>query len=67
MPDFMDYVRDRVQADLDVAIAQVTSRPAGLSECAVCDAPISELRQGLGARLCLPHQEEHERRQGRGR
>lgn len=64
MPDFMDYVQDRIQADLDVAIAQVTSRPAGLP---VCDAPISELRQGLGARLCLPHQEEHERRQGRGR
>ena len=67
MPDFMDYVQDRVLQDTDVAIASVTSRAPGLPECVLCDEPISELRQGLGARLCLLHQEEHERRPGRVR
>jgi RNA polymerase-binding transcription factor DksA len=67
MPDFMDYVQDRVLQDLDVAVAQVTTRPPGLPECVLCDAPISELRQGLGARLCLTHQEAHERQQRRSR
>jgi RNA polymerase-binding transcription factor DksA len=67
MPDYMDYVQDRVQQDIDVALAKVATRPAGTPECVICDAPISELRQGLGARLCLPHQEAHERQQRRGR
>lgn len=67
MPDFMDHVQDRVQANLDDALAKATQRTTGLPECVECDAPISALRQGLGARLCLRHQEEHERRTGRAR
>lgn len=66
MPDFMDHVQDRVQRDLDVALSSATARQEGLAECAVCDAPISPLRQGLGARLCLAHQEEQERRAAQG-
>jgi RNA polymerase-binding transcription factor DksA len=67
MPDFMDYVQDRVQADTAIAVAKATQRAPGLAECMVCDEPISQLRQQLGAQRCLPHQEEHERQSGRAR
>jgi RNA polymerase-binding transcription factor DksA len=61
MPDFMDHVQQHVQDNLDDALAAATRRLPGLAECQECDEPISALRQGLGARRCLRHQEEHER------
>lgn len=65
MPDLMDHVQDRVQRDLDVAIAVAQKRRAGLPECEICDEPISTLRQSLGARLCVAHQEDAERQANR--
>lgn len=65
MPDQMDAIQDLVLQQQD-ALARITrerERQVGLAECERCDAPISALRQGLGARLCLTCQERHERDQ----
>ncbi|WP_240183464.1 hypothetical protein [Arenimonas caeni] len=66
MPDFMDHVQDQVQRDLDDALAKATRRGIGLPFCEECDEPISLLRQGLGARLCVAHQSAKEAGQARG-
>jgi RNA polymerase-binding transcription factor DksA len=66
MPDFMDHVQDQVQRNLDDALAVATRRATGLAECEECGAEISALRQGLGARLCVAHQQLRESSQGRG-
>lgn len=66
MPDFMDHVQERVQRDLDVAISEATRHGVGLPFCEECDAPISLLRQELGARLCVAHQSAREADQARG-
>lgn len=66
MPDFMDHVQDQVQRNLDDALAKATRRGIGLTHCEECDAPISGLRQQLGARLCVAHQSAKEAEQARG-
>lgn len=66
MPDLMDHVQERVQRDLDIAISEATTRRQGLPFCEECDEPISVLRQGLGARLCVGHQSAREAEQARG-
>lgn len=67
MPDFMDQVQQREQIDRDIAVAAATRRVDGLAECDTCCAPITALRQSLGARLCLVHQEALEQDQRRRR
>lgn len=62
MPDFIDRVQEAVQADTDAAVARVTAPRVGLTHCDECGAEISEYRQALGARLCIPHTEEAEAR-----
>lgn len=66
MPDFMDHVQERVQRDLDQAIDAATRRREGLPFCEECDEPITRLRQDLGARLCVAHQQAFEVKQARG-
>jgi RNA polymerase-binding transcription factor DksA len=66
MPDHMDSIQELVLQQQEDALARIErerSRATGLAECVRCDAPISALRQGLGARLCLECQGDHERRQ----
>jgi RNA polymerase-binding transcription factor DksA len=60
MPDFMDAVQEREQQSRDIALASIKPASNGLPFCETCDAAISPLRQGLGARLCLQHQQELE-------
>jgi hypothetical protein len=67
MPDFMDHVQQREQVDRDIAVAAATQRREGVPDCDTCGAAISSLRQSLGARLCLRHQEELEQAQRRRR
>jgi len=66
MPDLMDHVQERVLRDLDISISEATTRREGLPFCEECDEPISRLRQDLGARLCVPHQQALEAEQARG-
>lgn len=40
------------------------NRRHGLSRCSICDEPISEFRQALGAIHCLDHAAELEQRRG---
>ena len=62
MPDHMDYVQAAVQAATDAAVAQATQPKRGATHCEECGEPVGEYRQALGARLCLVHQREAERR-----
>lgn len=62
MPDAMDHVQNVVQLNTDDAIAAVTRVRVGRVDCEECGEAISELRRGLGARLCIAHQQEYERR-----
>jgi RNA polymerase-binding transcription factor DksA len=65
MPDFMDSIQDLVLREQDEALARVErqrERQSGVPECLRCDEPISTLRQGLGARLCLECQADEEAR-----
>jgi RNA polymerase-binding transcription factor DksA len=66
MPDHMDAIQELVLRQQEDAVARIErerARATGLAECERCDAPISALRQGLGARLCLDCQSDYERRQ----
>lgn len=67
MPDFMDLVQQRCQVDLELHLAKATEKRQGASHCDDCGAGVSPLRQSMGARLCLPHQEQVEQAQRRRR
>jgi RNA polymerase-binding transcription factor DksA len=70
MADIIDMANDRAAQDLALALARATQpKPRGLAECEACDEPISEQRQIMGARLCVPCQTAHELRvlQSQGR
>ena len=63
MPDFFDRVQERVLTDTAAAIERATrQRQPGLAECEECGQAISELRRGMGARLCIAHQQALEAR-----
>jgi RNA polymerase-binding transcription factor DksA len=58
MPDAMDAVQSQTDAHLENALQHHANRPrtAGLTHCENldCREPISEARQAMGARLCVP-------------
>lgn len=63
MPDFMDAVQDRCLQDIEVAMAERTTRLLPVRthcEADGCDEAISPQRQALRAQLCLHHQTVHE-------
>lgn len=62
MPDEMDRVQEAVQANIDAAVAAVTTRRPGCTHCVECGEPIGDYRRSLGATLCLPHQQAAEER-----
>ena len=63
MSDFIDRVQERVQQENDDALARHSARRReGLPHCEECGETISPLRQGMGARLCMPHQVQAEQR-----
>ena len=57
MPDLIDAVQAQTEAQLENALLHhaCRARPVGLAACENqdCGESISELRQGLGARLCI--------------
>lgn len=63
MPDAMDQVQEATLQRVDDALAaHAAKRTVGLAECEDCGEAISTLRQSLGARCCMFHQQQLERR-----
>jgi len=66
MSDEAGIANDYAEEERSLAIRNIRSSiGSGLSHCTKCDEPISELRQDIGATLCVYHTEEKER-QDRG-
>lgn len=63
MPDSMDRTQEHVlrmqQEQLD-RIERDRANQVAREACAECHEPISKLRQGMGARLCMECQTAHE-------
>lgn len=66
MADEIDIANDRAEIERAAALYRHASRNRrhGLSRCSICDEPISEFRQALGAIHCLDHAAELEQRRG---
>jgi RNA polymerase-binding transcription factor DksA len=55
--NLIDRAQEREQLDRELALqAQASRKTEGLANCEVCGAPISALRRGMGARLCVADQ-----------
>jgi RNA polymerase-binding transcription factor DksA len=71
MPDAMDRVQAFNDAHVEDALARRAHQPAraGRTHCANldCGEPITELRRGAGAQLCLECLQEEERQQAKYR
>jgi len=58
MTDSIERAQEQEQVNRDAALEKLPRQQrAGLAECEECGAPISAIRQNMGARLCVPHQE----------
>ena len=58
MADEIDRAQAREQLDRDLCIQhQARKQLPGLPECIECGGPISDIRQDLGARFCVPCQQ----------
>ena len=60
--DPIDLAQQRQQQVIDDVLAQRRALPVGLTHCEQvdCRAPISAMRQQLGARLCIDCAKAHE-------
>jgi hypothetical protein len=70
MADEIDLANERAEIERMAAVSMHAARPQrqGLERCAICDEPISDFRQALGAIHCVEHATEAERRRaGYGR
>ena len=55
--DDIERAQLREQQDRDLCIqAQISKQVPGRPECIECGGPISDIRQDLGARFCVPCQ-----------
>lgn len=63
MADEVDLANDRILADLEARIAAARApKERGPEECEDCEAPMPELRRGMGLRVCVECAEISERR-----